>query len=142
MQLRTTHGLAQELVDELLASSLRIGEGATGIAAAQRAPYQVPDMQLTNSYSGTLRELMDRAGMRAILALPLLREGRILGGLTVSRKAPGEYTPEVLELLQTFGAQSALAIENATAVPGDRAERPGAGSREQAQVAISRQHEP
>ena len=27
-------------------SSLRIGEGVTGIAAAQRAPYQVPDMQL------------------------------------------------------------------------------------------------
>jgi signal transduction histidine kinase len=111
--LRTTHGLMPELVDELLAQSLRIGEGATGIAAAQRAPYQVPDMQLSSSYSGPLRELINRSGMRAVLALPLLREGRILGGLTVSRGTPGEYATEVVELLQTFGAQSALAIENA-----------------------------
>jgi signal transduction histidine kinase/HAMP domain-containing protein len=111
--LRTTHGLTPELVEELLARSLRIGEGATGIAAAQRAPYQVPDMQLSSSYSGPLRELINRSGMRAVLALPLLREGRILGGLTVSRGTPGEYATEVVELLQTFGAQSALAIENA-----------------------------
>jgi signal transduction histidine kinase/HAMP domain-containing protein len=113
LQLRTTHGLTANVADALLARSLPLGVGATGTAAAQRAPYQVADIGLTDLYTGRLREVVDRAGMRAVLALPLLREGRILGGLTVARRTPGEYTPEVLELLQTFAAQSALAIENA-----------------------------
>jgi signal transduction histidine kinase len=37
----------------------------------------------------------------------------LLGGLTVLRKATGAFTPEVVELLQTFATQSALAIQNA-----------------------------
>jgi len=113
LRLRTTHGLAPELVNELLAQSLHIGEGATGTAAARRAPYQVKDLHATDAYQGPLRSVMERSEMRAVLAMPLLREGRILGGLTVSRKTPGAYAPEVVELLQTFASQSALAIENA-----------------------------
>src|SRR5262249_24579718 len=40
-------------------------------------------------------------------------EDRLLGGLTVFRKTPGEFAPEVIELLRTFATQSALAIQNA-----------------------------
>ena len=43
----------------------------------------------------------------------LLRENRLFGGLCVSRKAPGEFPDLVVELLQTFATQSALAIQNA-----------------------------
>jgi signal transduction histidine kinase len=45
--------------------------------------------------------------------VPLLREDHLIGGLTVNRKAPGEFPPEVIELLKTFATQSALAIQNA-----------------------------
>jgi signal transduction histidine kinase len=113
LQLRTTHGLSPQIAQTLLASSLRIGEGATGTAAQTRAPFQVADMMATDAYSGPLRAVMEESGMRAVLALPLLREGRILGGLTVSRRIAGEYPAEAVEVLQTFAAQSALAIENA-----------------------------
>jgi signal transduction histidine kinase len=54
-----------------------------------------------------------QAGARAVLAVPLLREDRILGSLVVSRKSVGEFPPEVVGLLQTFAAQSTLAIQNA-----------------------------
>src|SRR5205814_1710654 len=37
----------------------------------------------------------------------------LLGGLVVNRKSPGEFSPQVIELLQTFATQSALAIQNA-----------------------------
>src|SRR5437773_6511415 len=56
---------------------------------------------------------MARTGHRAVLAVPLVREDRILGGLVVLRKSPGEFPPSVVELLQTFASQSALAIQNA-----------------------------
>ena len=45
--------------------------------------------------------------------MPLLREGHLLGGLVVNRKTAGEFAPQVVDLLKTFAAQSALAIQNA-----------------------------
>jgi signal transduction histidine kinase len=59
------------------------------------------------------REVLVRAGYRAALAVPLVREDHLLGGLTVFRKTPGEFAPEVVDLLRTFATQSALAIQNA-----------------------------
>ena len=47
------------------------------------------------------------------LAVPLLREDQIMGGLVVWRKSTGEFRPEVIELLKTFATQSVLAIQNA-----------------------------
>jgi signal transduction histidine kinase len=45
--------------------------------------------------------------------VPLLSEERIVGGLVISRNAAGAFPVEVVELLQTFATQSALAIQNA-----------------------------
>jgi signal transduction histidine kinase len=60
-----------------------------------------------------VRGALVRAGYRALLAVPLVREDHLLGGLTVIRKAAGAFAPEVIELLRTFATQSALAIQNA-----------------------------
>jgi signal transduction histidine kinase len=57
--------------------------------------------------------LLNRLGYRSLLTVPLLREQKILGGLTVWRRQAGEFDPEVVNLLQTFATQSALAIHNA-----------------------------
>ncbi|HEX5607701.1 MAG TPA: GAF domain-containing sensor histidine kinase, partial [Candidatus Binatia bacterium] len=54
-----------------------------------------------------------RFGYRSLLSVPLLREQQILGGLTVWRRQTGEFKTEVINLLQTFATQSALAIHNA-----------------------------
>src|SRR5262249_2417588 len=54
-----------------------------------------------------------RTGTRALLAIPMLREDQLIGGLTVNKKTPGEFPPEGIELLKTFATHSALAIQNA-----------------------------
>ena len=113
LQLRATFGISPEEVDELMARTLRMGEGATGRAAATRAPVEIADIQAVGAYTGRLRETLDRAGSRAVLAVPLLQGDRVLGGLTVTRRATGKFPPEVVDLLQTFAAQSTLAIQNA-----------------------------
>ncbi len=51
--------------------------------------------------------------MRSLLALPLVREERLLGGLVILRRALGAFSPEVVATLQTFATQSVLAIHNA-----------------------------
>ena len=49
----------------------------------------------------------------SLLAVPLLREDRIMGGITIYRRRTGSFSPEVINLLQTFATQSVLAIQNA-----------------------------
>ena len=65
------------------------------------------------AYAPRMRQILERFGFRASLAVPLLREDRIVGGLVVRRKSTGEFRPEVIELLKTFATQSVLAIQNA-----------------------------
>ena len=54
-----------------------------------------------------------RSVASARLLVPLLRSGKVVGALVVRRKAPGEFSPNTVELLKTFAAQSVLAIQNA-----------------------------
>ncbi len=111
-ELRATENLEEKIVAMLLATPIRLGEGATGRMAVAREPIQIPDIE-TESYQSPVRAALLQAGYRALLAVPFLREDHLIGGLTVNRKAPGEFPPEVIELLKTFATQSALAIQNA-----------------------------
>jgi len=112
-RLRATQLFDAELEATLQAAPPRLGEGAVGRAAATHVPIQVPDLLVEGAYQGHLRDALAQAGHRALLAVPLLVEDRVLGGLVVSRKTPGEFPPATIELLQTFAGQSALAIQNA-----------------------------
>jgi signal transduction histidine kinase/CheY-like chemotaxis protein len=112
-QLRATHDYAPELAVALQATPIRMGEGVIGGAAARQEPMQVPDIFLEGAYQSRFRDVLLRTGYRALLAVPLVREGQVIGALSVNRKAPGEFPPEVIELLRTFATQSALAIQNA-----------------------------
>ncbi|MCI0658961.1 MAG: GAF domain-containing protein, partial [Acidobacteria bacterium] len=111
--LRATLGMEQELINALRTNPIRLGEGAVGRAAVMREAVQIQDILEAGAYTDRLRHVMARAGFRALLAVPLLREDRILGGLVVRRKSPGKFPPEVVDLLKTFATQSVLAIQNA-----------------------------
>ena len=60
-----------------------------------------------------MQDIILKAGYRALLVVPLLRLGRIIGALVVRRRSPGEFAKSTIDLLQTFAAQSVLAIQNA-----------------------------
>jgi len=111
--LRATQNLAMDFVELLRSTRIRKGEGAVGRMAVTFEPTQIPDIELDPTYQSRLRDAALREGYHALLAVPLLRENRIIGGLIVNRKTSGEFSPDVIELLRTFAAQSALAIQNA-----------------------------
>ena len=112
--LRASHRMEEELVEAIRAAPIRHGEGATGRATATRAPVQVINLLEERELGATrLRPIAARHGYRSVLAVPLLREERIMGALTVWRKETGNFSPEIVNLIQTFATQSALAIQNA-----------------------------
>jgi signal transduction histidine kinase len=112
--LRASHRMEPEAVDGLRAARIKLGEGVTGQAAITRQPMQVPDtFELRERAVSRVRPLLHRLGYRSLLTVPILREQQIMGGLTVWRKQVGAFEPEVVNLLQTFATQSALAIQNA-----------------------------
>jgi len=92
---------------------IRKGEGVLGRTAITLEPIQVPDITVPAAYEGRLREILVESGIRAILAVPMVREGRLIGCLAVTRNQPGDFPAETIELLRTFATQSALAIQNA-----------------------------
>ena len=111
--LRATHNYDPALVAAITASPLRKGEGVMGRAAERGEPIQVPDITQPGAYETRQRDVLVRAGFRALLSVPLLFEDRIIGSLSVNRKAPGEYSSDVIEVLKTFATQSVLSLENA-----------------------------
>jgi signal transduction histidine kinase len=108
---------ASNEVEDVVAATqhtrLRKGEGAVGRMAVTREAVQIPDIALEGAYESRARGALLRSGRHALLAVPLLSEEHIVGGLVISRNAAGAFPAEVVELLKTFATQSALAIQNA-----------------------------
>jgi PAS domain S-box-containing protein len=111
---RATHRMTAEYVETMRAAPIGLGEGAIGRAGVARAPVQVADIQQDWEMVApqARRRLVDQ-GMRSLLAVPLVREDRLLGGLVIIRRERGAFSPDVVAMLQTFATQSVLAIQNA-----------------------------
>jgi signal transduction histidine kinase/HAMP domain-containing protein len=111
---RASQGLRPEVIKHLRAAPVARGEGAVGRTAVTGDPIEVPDMSnAPDIISTTGWEALVRAGYRALLAVPLRFENRILGGLVVLRREKGNFSAGTVELVEAFATQSALAVRNA-----------------------------
>src|SRR5215831_16979306 len=81
-----------------------------GRAVLDRAIVHVPDVLKDPEYS---RDFALAGGWRAVLAVPLLHEGKSVGSLSVGKTEPKPFSRQQIQLLQTFADQAVIAIENA-----------------------------
>ena len=109
-RLRATYGFSEDLVaavqDQHLGASDAIRQ-----ATQARQPQEIADIR--DEPPSAVREIAMRAGFRARLVVPLVGTDRVVGALVIRRKQPGNFPKETIALLQTFAAQSVLAIQNA-----------------------------
>jgi signal transduction histidine kinase len=110
-RLRATYGMDQELIDALTQRHIGLDDPNVAEVFAQREPVQVAD--LSEEVASELNEIALRAGYRARMVAPLLRGEDIVGMLAVRRRTPGQFAKNTVDLIKTFAAQSALAIQNA-----------------------------
>src|SRR5262249_12040257 len=109
--LRATYGMDQELIEVLTQRHINLDDPTVASIFAQREPTQVADLR--EESASELNEIILRAGYRARMVAPLLRGEDIVGMLVVRRRTPGEFAKNTVDIIKTFAAQSALAIQNA-----------------------------
>ena len=140
---RAQAGTGGPLAAARRATRIRKGEGVVGRTAITLAPVQVFDITEPGAYVGPNRENLIESGVRAVLAVPMAREGQLIGCLAVTRDQPGGFPAETIELLRTFATQSALAIQNARLFQEieDKSRQLEAASRHKSEFLANMSHE-
>ena len=110
-RLRAIYGMDQDLINALSQQHIGLDDANIVQALAQQEPAQIAD--LNEQRHSAVNEIILRAGFRALLVAPLLRDEEVVGTLVVRRRMPGAFPQNTVDLIKTFAAQSAVAIENA-----------------------------
>jgi signal transduction histidine kinase len=111
MRLQAESGCTQAFIDFMRANPIRPGRDTiTGRVFMDGKPVHVPDVQLDPEYNfGNAPVIGD---YRAVLAVPLMRDGAVEGTLVLGRPEPGPFSQRQMDLVQTFADQAVIAIEN------------------------------
>jgi GAF domain-containing protein/ActR/RegA family two-component response regulator len=108
----TSYGYPRALFDDYLKNvPHKPGHGSVvGRALIQGQSVHVADVLADPEYTHV--DVQQRAGFRTGLAVPLLREGRPIGVIALTRRTVRPFTDKQIELVTTFADQAVIAIEN------------------------------
>ena len=106
-----TFGLSREQRDHMERYPPRADRGSVfGRALIDGRTIHVPDVLADPEFCRPQAPAV--IGVRAILGVPLVREGVVVGALSVIRTQPRPFTLKQIELVETFADQAVIAIEN------------------------------
>jgi GAF domain-containing protein len=105
-------GFPENVAQLIRESRLTPGRGTiTGRTVLEGRPVHIVDVRQDVEYAWS--ELIERADLRAMLGVPLIREGKPIGAFSLHRMEPRPFTDKQVELVTTFADQAVIAMENA-----------------------------
>ncbi|HEX7565111.1 MAG TPA: GAF domain-containing protein [Bradyrhizobium sp.] len=111
-----THGLPTAYA-EFRQKVLDYGQGTAPARLLKGEPFvEVVDLLNSDAYRAgepNRRALVDLAGARSLLTVPLLRDERVIGNVMIFRQESLRFSEKQVALLKQFAAQAVIAIENA-----------------------------
>ena len=110
-RIRTACGTRPDVLDALRRTRIGLDDSFLGKAATRGHSMGLPDLR--DAPLDPHLSVLAEGGWRSLVAVPMLREGRIVGALVVRRHTPGHIPDEICDLLESFASQSALALINA-----------------------------
>jgi len=106
-----TYRLTEQQRDRFTGYSTKPDRGSLfGRAILEARTIHVPDVLADPEYDRS--RLQDVVSVRAGLAVPLMREGAVVGVITLQRKEPRPFSEKQIDLVTTFADQAVIAIEN------------------------------
>jgi GAF domain-containing protein/anti-sigma regulatory factor (Ser/Thr protein kinase) len=121
--------LLDEETDELVARAAKgieeevergvripLGKGFAGRIAGERRPIFLPDIER----GGVLNPILREKGIRSLLGVPLITEGKVVGVMHVGSLTPREFGAEETRLLELAATRAAPAIEHARLYEAER----------------------
>ncbi|WP_406113898.1 helix-turn-helix domain-containing protein [Kitasatospora purpeofusca] len=118
--MRVTDGSVSVLFQTL---RLSLGDGLGGLVAQRARPYATPDYRSDDRFHHT--DVIDAGvvdeGLVAIIGVPLLLGGRVIGVLFAADRSPRAFSPDEVALLCTLAAHAAIALDTAKALADTRA---------------------
>jgi signal transduction histidine kinase len=100
---------SEAILQRLRERPIRPGRDSTnGRVLLERRPIHIPDVLADPEYGR--KDLVSMGGYRAVLAVPMLRDGEAIGLISLSSKAP--FTEKQMEVVTSFADQAVIAIEN------------------------------
>jgi signal transduction histidine kinase len=111
---RAGHLLRQEFISALDAAPPNLRNSIIGRAAVTGDPQNILDVsQAGPDASFAFNALLLAEGLRSILAVPIIQDNTLIGGIVLGRRAAGGYSSQEVDLLGTFANGCAIAVQHA-----------------------------